>query len=209
MYQYYCSDDELYIKLQNTLVEFKDCFNESFTHFDKSKSIIKSFIAHLSEIEERLVGLHIFIIVWIINLNVYDKKREFSDKDIDDIIDKEITSKMNFSNELHSKIKITKLLERICDLNYQIKLDQLMQIIEGRSTFCHPAVSCILEVVAKLLDRVKQSLVVLEHKPKMTIQNKILLKNVSVLSKWFTLYYSAMFENADDVFYQQEESEDL
>ena len=113
MYQYYCSDEELYIKLQNALIEFKVCFNASFAHFDKRKSFVKNFASFLPEMEERLVGLHVFMIVCIINLNVFDKKREFTDKEIDDIIEKEVTNKLEFNHELHSKAQITKLLERI------------------------------------------------------------------------------------------------
>ena len=172
-----------YVKIQNALIEFKDCFDASFVHFDKHKSFVKSFVSHLPEIEERLVGLHVFMIVCIINLNVFDKKHEFTDNDIDNIINKEVTDKLEYNHELHSKAQITKLLERICEVNYQTKFDQLMQIVDGKRTFCRPAVSCMLEVVAKLLDRIKQSFVVLENKPKTTIENKLLLKDVSQLSK--------------------------
>lgn len=209
MYQYYCTQEQLYDILQKSLIEFKDAFNGSFAHFDKNKSFMKSFKSHLPKFEERLIGLHVFMVACIVNVNVFDKGRDFSDAEIDEVITKEVTDKLEFKDELHNKAQLTKMIERISEANYQVKLDQMMQIVEGKRSFCHPAVYCTLIVVLKLVEMIKQSLSVLHDKPESALHNKSLLKDVSLLSKCFIIFYSAMFENANDIFYQREVTDDI
>ena len=170
---------------------------------------MKQYSPFIPQIEERLLGMHVFMITCILNLNISDKKQEFSEDDIDHIIDNEVTKKLDFNHEVHRKSQIVKLFERMSEVNFQIKLDYLTDLIYGKQTFWYPAVFCILEVISKILDRANKALSILKNKPKLAIQNKTLLKEVSLASKCFLLFYSAMWENSNDIFYQNEDSEDL
>jgi len=108
--------------------------NEAELYMKKEHKFFNAYEEHIELMRERFEGLQAILISIIINLTVTNMKLLTDDKNVDEIIEHNITQTFKFEHNLQSKEGLEKYFDYISDKYNFIDVEYMNKLVEGKAT---------------------------------------------------------------------------
>ena len=144
IYVHFCEPEELKSRIYDALTLLKESYElQPNAKNDRVWSLLSSWKHRIAEeienIEHRLAGLPLILVVFLVNL--YSYGRACSAEEIDTYIRNEIVDKLDLNEDSYAKAV---LVERFTDINSKyahINHESVEEMLEGKREICPPAIS--------------------------------------------------------------------